>query len=217
MLAAIRTWSFAPEPGRASLALRLEARFAPETHNVDMRLMRIKSGTKPFAAESDAPHDQGTAAPMSVGSVEPAGPGSPSPAEATAPAAPPVVSEVIPGALPIPSSSPPPSGISSVESVALGPGVPDLILGRRPVVPPLARLQKLSGAVKIIFSVDAEGRTTVHQIDGPEALHAAAQGVVGSWTFRPSTSERVFLVATIAYDAESATAVATVGRRDFGL
>jgi hypothetical protein len=124
---------------------------------------------------------------------------------------------VIGSAPPVPSYTPLPPGISAVESVVLGPGVPDLIQGRRPIVPPLARLGQTSGIVKIVFSVDAEGRTTVHQLDGEESLRPAAEGVVRSWMFRPLTTERVYLIATFTFDPEALSAIATVGRRDLGL
>jgi TonB family protein len=210
VLAAAKTWRFAPEAGRPACPLRLEARFIPETRKVDMGLVRMT----PEANPPESAERRDTGALEQKASVSPS---SPIIDSETVSGEPPVESEVIPSFVPSPSSTPPPPGMSAVESVVLGPGVPDLILGRRPVVPPIARLENQSGAVKIVFSVDMDGHTTVHQVDGPEMLRSAAEGVVRSWTFRLLTSERVFLVATIAYDADSVTAMATVGRRDLGL
>ncbi|MBN2369286.1 MAG: TonB family protein [Vicinamibacteria bacterium] len=209
-LAAVKTWRFASEAGRSACALRLEARFLPETRSAGLRLIRMAAEARPADSSMKIDNDA-TVTP--TGAERTASPA----ITENAPSESPVESEIISSAVPLPSSTPPPAGVSAVESVVLGPGVPDLILGRRPVVPPIARLDHQSGAIKVVFSVDADGHTTVHQVDGPDVLRAAAEGVVRSWTFRLLTSERIFLVATIAYDAESATAMATVGRRDLGL
>jgi TonB family protein len=219
VLAAVKTWRFSPAEGRAACPLRLEARFVPDSRSVELSLVRITAAAKPSTTESSAAGDVGAAiaAPIDAQDRTSAISQPIVVAGETAPGEPPVESEVIPSAIPLPSSTPPPPGISAVEAVVLGPGVPDLVLGRRPVVPPLARLDNQSGIVKIVFSVDVDGRASVHQVEGPETLRAAAEGLVRSWMFRPLTSERIFLVATITYNAESATAIATVGRRDLGL
>jgi TonB family protein len=141
-------------------------------------------------------------------------PGRPAPAGVAPPAtaqgrtAPPVEVEVVPGA-------PPPrptdttlmeTGVSAVRDVVLTEGVPDLTSGRRPMVPPLARMEGLTGQVEVRFVVEASGATSNIEIAGPERLREAARQTVGSWTFRRSSTERLFLVTTIDYGAETARA-----------
>jgi TonB family protein len=128
-----------------------------------------------------------------------------------APTPPPI--EVIPGgppanAPPTPEAPPPPAepGVSAVRDVALGPGVPDLTKGRRPVAPPLARMSSVSGAVQIQFSVDASGASSIQNVSGPDLLKEAARQAVASWSFRRTSAERVYLVATFNYDGDKAQA-----------
>jgi TonB family protein len=128
-----------------------------------------------------------------------------------APTPPPV--EVIPGgppasAPPSPEALPPRDepGVSAVRDVSLGPGVPDLTKGRRPVAPPLARMSSVSGAVQIQFSVDASGASSIQNVSGPDLLKEAARQAVASWSFRRTSAERVYLVATFNYDGDKAQA-----------
>jgi TonB family protein len=128
-----------------------------------------------------------------------------------APTPPPV--EVIPGgpapgASPAPAAvpSPPEPGVSAVRDVALGPGVPDLTKGRRPVAPPLARMSSLSGAVQVQFSVDASGASSIQSVTGPDLLKEAARQAVATWSFRRTSAERLYLVATFNYDGDKAQA-----------
>jgi TonB family protein len=93
-----------------------------------------------------------------------------------------------------------------VRDVALGPGVPDLTKGRRPVAPPLARMSAVSGSVEIQFSVDAAGSSSVQQVAGHELLKEAARQAVASWSFRRTSAERVYLVATFTYEGDKAQA-----------
>jgi TonB family protein len=93
-----------------------------------------------------------------------------------------------------------------VRDVTLAPGVPDLIRGRRPVAPPLARMQGISGEVEVHFAVDAAGSATVREVAGPDTLKEAARQTVTSWAFRRSTPERLFLAATITYKGDTASA-----------
>ena len=53
-----------------------------------------------------------------------------------------------------------------MPDVLLGPGVPDLTRGRRPVVPPLARMTR-TGKVEVRFAVDASGASSVQDVSGP--------------------------------------------------
>ncbi|HYU41945.1 MAG TPA: TonB family protein [Vicinamibacteria bacterium] len=136
--------------------------------------------------------------------VIPGGPASqPSPAPGTAAA---------PGAVPgVPATPPSPAprsepGVSAVRDVALGPGVPDLTKGRRPVAPPLARMSSLSGAVQVQFSVDASGSPSIQSVNGPDLLKEAARQAVATWSFRRTSAERLYLVATFNYEGDRAQA-----------
>ena len=93
-----------------------------------------------------------------------------------------------------------------MRDIALGPGVPDLTKGRRPVAPPLARMSSVSGAVQIQFSVDAAGASSIQDVSGPDLLKEAARQAVASWNFRRTSAERVYLVATFNYDGDKAQA-----------
>ena len=51
---------------------------------------------------------------------------------------------------PVAAPTPPPQpGVSAVDGVALAIGVPDLVTGRRPAAPPLARLASEYGQVEV--------------------------------------------------------------------
>ena len=64
-------------------------------------------------------------------------------------------------------------GVSAVSDVILGDNIPDLVKGRRPVWPPLARLGNVSGEVVVRFSGDLAGKVTVHSTEGVELLRDA--------------------------------------------
>ena len=137
--------------------------------------------------------------------VIPGGPASlPSPAPGTA-AAP---ASGVPGGPAAPPSPAPriEPGVSAVRDVALGPGVPDLTKGRRPVAPPLARMSSLSGAVQVQFSVDAAGASSIQSVNGPDLLKEAARQAVATWNFRRTSAERLYLVATFNYEGDKAQA-----------
>jgi TonB family protein len=140
--------------------------------------------------------------------IPPAPPASPDPSAATAPvaaspaAAPPV--EVITAPAP---TLPPENGVSAIRDVALEPGVPDLTRGRRPVVPPLARMTGLSGSVDVSFSVSAAGTTSLQGATGPDLLRPAAEDAVASWVFRRARADRAYLVAVFTYAGDKGTAV----------
>jgi len=102
--------------------------------------------------------------------------------------------------------APPTPGISAVRDVTLAPDVPDLVKGRRPLAPPLARMQGVSGTVDVHFAVDAGGSATVRDVAGPDPLKEAARQTVASWSFRRSTPERLFLTATFIYQGDTASA-----------
>jgi hypothetical protein len=97
-------------------------------------------------------------------------------------------------------------GVSAVQDVLLGPGVPDLSRGRRPVAPPIARMNNVSGNVEVRFVVEASGASSVRDVEGPEMLKEAARQTVASWMFRRTTPERLPLVAVFGYIGDRATA-----------
>ena len=98
-------------------------------------------------------------------------------------------------------------GVSAIKDVNLALGVPDLVRGRRPVPPPLARMTGTTGAVEVKFGVDASGAASVKEASGPEALTAAATYTVQSWFFRRVSAERLHLVAVFDFAGETKASV----------
>ncbi|HVR72052.1 MAG TPA: TonB family protein [Vicinamibacteria bacterium] len=172
------------------------------------------SAAEPSAAEPPvvAPPATAPSAPVPSAAAPPAAaPASAAPESPSAPAAgqeageaPPPPVEIIPIAPEPPRPVEP--GVSAVQDVLLGPGVPDLSKGRRPVVPPIARMNSVSGNVEVRFVVEASGASSVRDVDGPELLREAARQTVGSWMFRRTTPERLPLVAVLAYMGDVASA-----------
>ena len=107
----------------------------------------------------------------------------------------------------MPPPPPPENGVSAIRGVLLEPGVPDLIRGRRPVSPPLARMAGVGGVVEVDFSVSAGGITAVQRTDGPELLQAAATQAVESWVFRRTRADRAYLTAVFTYEDDLASAI----------
>jgi hypothetical protein len=107
-----------------------------------------------------------------------------------------------------PEAAPPPvePGVSAIKDVTLALGVPDLVRGRRPVPPPLARMGGTTGAVEVKFGVDASGATSVKEATGHQVLTAAATYTVQSWFFRRVSAERLHLVALFDFSGETAKA-----------
>jgi TonB family protein len=99
-----------------------------------------------------------------------------------------------------------PPALSSVRDVTLGAGVPELVRGIRPVVPPLARLNAVTGSVEVRFTIDAAGQTQVLEVSGTALLQDAARAMVVSWTFRRTTAERLLALADVDYAAYTAQA-----------
>ena len=96
--------------------------------------------------------------------------------------------------------------MSVVRDVRIEPGLPDLVKGRRPVVPPLARLDQIEGTVEVKFAVDSSGGTSHAEATGPELLRNAAVQTVQSWAFRRTKADRLYLVASFTYAGDQATA-----------
>jgi TonB family protein len=141
------------------------------------------------------------------------------PPTATAQAAPPppagvpqqAPSKTAPPPVEVISAPPPPepaeTGSSAIRDVVLAEsGVPDLARGRRPVVPPFARMTGTQGAVEVDFSVGASGSTKIEGVKGPDLLRPAAEQTVASWVFRRTKVERLFLIALFQYEGDKVTA-----------
>lgn len=213
--AALRTWAFVAGSIDAVTRYEVTIRFLP-VHKSQARVeIRIERSTKapppsePAASAAEHPAVVPPAAP------EPATPAaepiaSPPPAAVAPPAAPPPTMPAAPPSTPAVGS--PTAPISAVRDVTLANDVPDLASGRRPVVPPLARLGEVSGTVLVRFTVDAGGATSGLEISGPEPLQEAARQTVASWSFRRTSAERLFLIASLEY--RGLTASATVKRSE---
>ena len=96
-------------------------------------------------------------------------------------------------------------GVSSIQGVLLSAGLPDLTSGRRPVVPPFARMDGAVGDVTVDFAITPAGTTVVRGVEGPEIFQIAARQAVESWFFVRETAERLFVSAAFSYDAEGAS------------
>jgi hypothetical protein len=132
---------------------------------------QVPTTVRPLSPAPANPPAAGAPAPGAQGAGAQAAPTSPSDA-----AAPPPV-EVITAPPPPPPQE---SGISAVREVTLEPGVPDLTRGRRPVVPPLARMNGVTGTVEVLFSVSAGGVTALQTATGPDVLRYSAEQTVTS-------------------------------------
>lgn len=199
LLEAVRTWRFASPENRQPLTFDVRVDFAP-----DGKVMLDLTGPRPV----DGPAASGA-------TTEPAGkdPSAADTAEAVEAAPPsalptePPIEVVSGGTRPAPpavdpfAATPPPAenGLSSVRDVELSPGIPDLVRGRRPVAPPLARMGEIEGAVEVRFSIDSGGVTSVNEVTGREELKEAAQSLVKSWSFRRAAAHRVFALAQVEY------------------
>jgi TonB family protein len=106
-----------------------------------------------------------------------------------------------------PPATAPENGVSAIRDVTLEPGVPDLTRGRRPAVPPLARMSGTSGSVEVSFSVSAAGTTSIQGVIGPDLLRPAAEQAVASWVFRRARTDRAYLVAVFTSAGDKGTAV----------
>ena len=242
LLDALRTWRFAPDSGGDTITFRVEAEFvlAKGTPRVALRLTGLRTSQTAAAAiePSPAPPAAPSPEPVAPPSAEPAPSPAPMPSPSTAappansgPPPPPSTSAAAAGsagvappsgppvevlgpvsAPPAPAAPPPLPPVSAVRDVTLGPGVPDLTRGRRPVVPPLARMSSATGTVDVRFAVDASGASSVQEVTGPELLKEAARQAVATWVFRRTTADRLHLVASLVYGA--ATANATVRREE---
>jgi outer membrane biosynthesis protein TonB len=67
-------------------------------------------------------------------------------------------------------------------------------------------MEGATGQVEVKFVVEASGATSNIEISGPDRFKEAARQTVGYWTFRRTSTERLFLVTTIDYGEETARA-----------
>ena len=93
-----------------------------------------------------------------------------------------------------------------MADVLLGDNIPDLVRGRRPIWPPLARLGSVTGDVAVRFSVDLAGKVTVHSAEGPDMLKDGAAQAVNTWVFRRTAIDRLQLIATFRFGNDRALA-----------
>jgi TonB family protein len=235
LVAALRTWRFAPGKEGQEISLRVEATFVSAGQGaprVDLALtgLRVSETHPPATATPVAEPTQSAtaetpAAPPALATAAgraPAGGGTPpatgaSAAATNAPAAnAPATSapetEVIGGAAPAPPAParPPEPGTSAVAGITLGVGLPDLVTGRRPVVPPLARINGVGGEVRVLFRIAASGKCTVQKTDGPDLLRPQAEQAVATWAFRRTTAELLYAEAVFTYTGNEATAAVSL-------
>lgn len=221
LLDAIKTWRFAALDANARVAFEVRAEF--KDNKVALDLADPRKVTATAAATPPGPTTDGvpitprtanpetaaeeptTAPPTSTPSEAPA---SPATAAAATPAPPPVEVVSTVGARsgmvntpPEPGATPPPveNGLSSIRDVELTAGIPDLVRGRRPVSPPVARLGGIEGDVEIRFSIDSGGVTSVHNATGRDDLKEAAESLVRSWVFRRTAPHRLYALAEVHY------------------
>ena len=185
LLRAVRSWRFVVSDGATPPSFTVRAEWKPG----------------PPAALSLSAGDLKSAASLSTSSSP--GSSTPSPANASPPSAPPVETEVL-TARPDPPAKE--EGMSAVADVMLGENIPELVRGRRPVWPPMARLGNVGGEVVVRFSVDLAGKTTVHSAEGPDLLKATAEQAVATWLFRRTAIDRLNLIATFKYGADRSMA-----------
>jgi TonB family protein len=112
---------------------------------------------------------------------------------------------------PAPPPPPPPGpeglGVSVVRDVRIEAGLPDLVKGRRPLVPPLARMNEVEGTVEAHFAVDASGGTSNVEAMGPDLLRVATIQTIQSWGFRRTKADRLYLIASFTYAGDQASSV----------
>ena len=165
------------------------------------------------AAASAAPAT--AASPAPVASAPPAVSAPPAAASATPATAPSPAPTPAPPPMEVIAAPPPPTvpagpeglGVSAVRDVRIEAGIPDLIRGRRPVVPPLARIAGTEGTVDVRFAVDSSGAASKVDAVGAEPLRSAALQAVQSWAFRRTRADRLYLVASFTYAGDQASAV----------
>ncbi len=222
LLEAIGTWRFASTDEGKALTFEVHADFKSRGGKVDLELMKprpietevaaaptVPPAIEPAPAITPEPRPEPTSAPVAEPTFSPTSAAAPEePASAATPAAPPV--EIVsgpPAAEPVsPVVAPQENGMSAIRDVELAPGIPDLVRGRRPVSPPLARMASLEGDVKVRFSIDSGGAVSVTEVEGPAGLKEAADSLVRSWSFRRTAAQRIYAIAQVSYRMSGSTA-----------
>jgi TonB family protein len=196
LLRAVKTWRFAVSTRAAPISFTIRAEWTPGPQPMlVLKAFDLKPGAMAAIDSPPLPGPASPAAPTAaVAPLEDANPEAPSPA---------VDTEVLPARPEPPVKE---TGVSAVADVALGDNIPDLVKGRRPVWPPLARLGNITGDVVVRFSVDLAGRVTVHSAEGPDMLKDTAEQAVGTWLFRRTAIDRVNLIATFKFGGDRSTA-----------
>lgn len=201
LLRAVRSWRFVVSEGAPpSFTVRAEWKPGPPPA-LSLSAIDLKSAASLSPASSTGSTVAPSASAPAPGAVAPEPPQA-APV-APAPSAPSVETEVL-TARPDPPAKE--EGMSAVSDVTLGENIPELVRGRRPVWPPMARLGNVGGEVVVRFSVDLAGKTTVHSAEGPELLKATAEQAVATWLFRRTAIDRLNLIATFKYGADRSMA-----------
>lgn len=198
LLRAVRAWRFLLPDGATPPSFTVTADWKPGPPPVlTLSATDVRSSGADFLP---APAPDSPAAPASTPEV-PQATGTMAP---TATPAAPVVDTDVLTARPDPPAKE--QGASAVADVLLGDNIPELVQGRRPVWPPLARLGNVTGEVVVRFSVDLAGKVSVHSAEGPDLLKATAEQAVGTWLFRRTAIDRLNLIATFKYGSDRSMA-----------
>ena len=196
LLRAVRSWRFVVSEGATPPSFTVRAEWKPGPPAA----LTLSAGDLKSAASLSTPASAG-----SVPASAPApNPKTPEPPQAAPAAVTPRVETEVLTARPDPPAKE--EGMSAVADVTLGENIPELVRGRRPVWPPMARLGNVGGEVVVRFSVDLAGKTTVHSAEGPELLKATAEQAVQTWLFRRTAIDRLNLIATFKYGADRSMA-----------
>lgn len=200
LLRVVKAWRFSVQPGAAPVTFTVRAEWTPgpqpslTLRAVDPKTQATASnpaGAAPGVAPSPAGALPTAPEPLAQTALTPSAP--------TPAAPPPVETDVIPARPEPPAKE---QGTSAVADVILGDNLPDLVRGRRPVWPPLARLGTVMGEVVVRFSVDLAGKVTVHSAEGPELLKAGAEQAAATWLFRRTAIDRLHLIATFKFGTD---------------
>ena len=193
LLRAVKSWRFVVSEGATPTSFTVQAEWSPGPPPVlTLKGLDPKPGsTAPLPVKTSAPP---ATTPMETADSTPVPAPPPSPA---------VDTDVLPARQEPPAKE---QGASAVADVMLGENIPDLVKGRRPTWPPMARLGNVSGDVVVRFSVDLAGKVTVHSAEGPELLKASAEQGVATWLFRRTAIDRLHLVATFKFGGDRSVA-----------
>ncbi|MBP9946525.1 MAG: TonB family protein [Vicinamibacteria bacterium] len=208
LLRAARAWRFSLAEGATPPTFTVTADWKPGPPPVlTLSASDLRSSGADFlpAPPPDSPAAPASTpeVPQATGTMPPTPSAPPTAAPAATPAAPVVDTDVL-TARPDPPAKE--QGASAVADVLLGDNIPELVQGRRPVWPPLARLGNVTGEVVVRFSVDLAGKVSVHSAEGPDLLKATAEQAVGTWLFRRTAIDRLNLIATFKYASDRAMA-----------